>query len=109
VLLLYAAGDFILNPASGGATVGVWGHNPSAIMLMVNESFNSTLIGCKLELQKGCLSRLSKSKKPSFEPDVIEKDLCRLFPKEWLRNAAKETGLIKRESINRSFHNALDS
>ncbi len=25
-----------------------------------------------------------------YEPDVIEKDLCKLFPKEWLRNAAKD-------------------
>ena len=45
----------------------------------------------------------SNSKKPSFEPDVIEKDLCKLFPKEWLRNAAKETGLIKRERKIEAF------
>ena len=38
-------------------------------------------------------TRKSNSKNPSFEPDVIEKDLCKLFPKEWLRTAAKETGL----------------
>ena len=42
-------------------------------------------------------TRKSNSKKPSFEPDVIEKDLCNLFTKEWSRKAAKETGLIKRE------------
>ncbi len=42
-------------------------------------------------------TKKSKSKKPSFKPDVIEEDICRLFSKEWLRNAAKETGLIKRE------------
>ncbi|MCX9076094.1 MAG: hypothetical protein OIN88_15830 [Candidatus Methanoperedens sp.] len=48
-------------------------------------------------------TRKSKSKKPSFEPDVIEKELCRLFPKEWLRNAAKETGLIKRERKIEAF------
>ena len=48
-------------------------------------------------------TRKSKSKKPSFEPDVIEKDLCKLFPKEWLRNAAKETGLIKRERKIEAF------
>jgi IS4 transposase len=47
--------------------------------------------------------RKSNSKKPSFEPDVIEKDLCKLFPKEWLRNAAKETGLIKRERKIEAF------
>ena len=48
-------------------------------------------------------ARKSNSKKPSFEPDVIEKDLCKLFPKEWLRNAAKETGLIKRERKIEAF------
>ena len=34
---------------------------------------------------------------PPYEPDVIEKDLCTLFPSEWLKQAARETGLIKRE------------
>jgi putative transposase len=48
-------------------------------------------------------TRKSNSIKPSFEPDVIEKDLCKLFPKEWLRNAAKETGLIKRERKIEAF------
>ena len=48
-------------------------------------------------------SRKLNSKKPSFEPDVIEKDLCKLFPKEWIRNAAKETGLIKRERKIEAF------
>ncbi len=48
-------------------------------------------------------TKKSNSKKQSFEPDVIEKDLCRLFPKEWLRNAAKETGLIKRERKIEAF------
>lgn len=48
-------------------------------------------------------ARKSNSKKPSFEPHVIEKDLCKLFPKEWLRNAAKETGLIKRERKIEAF------
>jgi len=45
----------------------------------------------------------SNSKKPSFEPDVIEKELCNLFPKEWIRNAAKKTGLIKRERKIEAF------
>jgi len=31
------------------------------------------------------------------EPNIIEKALCEMFPTEWLRNAAQETGLIKRE------------
>lgn len=48
-------------------------------------------------------TRKSNSKQPSFEPDVIEKDLCKLFPKEWIRNAAKETGLIKRERKIEAF------
>ncbi len=48
-------------------------------------------------------TRKSNSKKSSFESDVIEKDLCKLFPKEWLRNAAKETGLIKRERKIEAF------
>jgi putative transposase len=48
-------------------------------------------------------TRKSNSKKPSFEPDVIEKDLCKLFPKGWLRTAAKETGLIKRERKIEAF------
>lgn len=47
--------------------------------------------------------RKSKSKKPSVEPDVIEKDLSKIFPKEWLRKAAKETGLIKRERKIEAF------
>jgi putative transposase len=34
----------------------------------------------------------------SFEKEnLIERELCELFPPEWLRNKAKETGLIKRE------------
>lgn len=48
-------------------------------------------------------TRKSKSKKQSFEPDVIEKDLCNLFTKEWSRKAAKETGLIKRERKIEAF------
>jgi putative transposase len=28
---------------------------------------------------------------------LIERTLCELFPPEWLREKAKETGLIKRE------------
>jgi hypothetical protein len=34
----------------------------------------------------------------SFEEEnLIERELCDLFPAEWLRNKARETGLIKRE------------
>ncbi|MFV9645796.1 MAG: IS4 family transposase, partial [Desulfobacterales bacterium] len=28
---------------------------------------------------------------------IIEKDLCTIFSPDWLRNAARETGLVKRE------------
>jgi hypothetical protein len=45
-------------------------------------------------------TRKSISRKSSFEPDVIEKDLYKLFPKEWLRNEAKETGLISHRLRN---------
>ena len=38
-----------------------------------------------------------ENKKPSYEPDVVEKDLCTVFSPEWLEQAARETGLIKRE------------
>jgi hypothetical protein len=34
----------------------------------------------------------------SFDGDnLFERELCSLFPSEWLRSKAKETGLIKRE------------
>ncbi|MCX9029268.1 MAG: hypothetical protein OIN86_13960 [Candidatus Methanoperedens sp.] len=34
----------MLNPASGGASAGVWGNNPSAVKIMLTESVDSTLI-----------------------------------------------------------------
>jgi len=40
---------------------------------------------------------------PSFKPDVIEEDFCTLFSKEWTKNAAKITGLIKRERKIEAF------
>ncbi len=42
-------------------------------------------------------------KKSSYEPDVIEKDLCTLLPKEWLKSAAKISGLIERERKIEAF------
>lgn len=30
---------FMLNPAIGGASPGVWGRNPSAVKIMLSESF----------------------------------------------------------------------
>ena len=32
-----------------------------------------------------------------YEDNLVEKELCKLFPPEWLSDKAKETGLIKRE------------
>jgi hypothetical protein len=34
----------MLNPANGGASVGVWGRYPSALKIIMTESVNSTLI-----------------------------------------------------------------
>ena len=31
------------------------------------------------------------------EKNLVERELCDLFPAEWLREKAKDTGLIKRE------------
>ena len=33
----------------------------------------------------------------SYIPCIVEETLCKMFPPEFLRNLAKETGLIKRE------------
>src|SRR5659263_588613 len=59
---------------------------------------------------KGKKSKANKKKihktdvnKPYFEPDVIEKDLCTLLPKEWLASAAKASGMIKREREIEAF------
>ena len=39
----------------------------------------------------------------SYDPQVIEKDLCTVFSPEWLEHAARETGLIKRERKIKPF------
>src|SRR5659263_246877 len=44
-----------------------------------------------------------KLNEPSFKPDVIEEDFCTLFSKEWTKNAAKITGLIKRDRKIEAF------
>jgi len=44
-------------------------------------------------------SKKSNPKIPAYEPDVIEKDLCTFFSPEWLENAGRKSGLIKRERI----------
>ena len=38
-----------------------------------------------------------KKESLSYDPQLIEKDLCMVFSPEWLEHAARETGLIKRE------------
>ena len=50
IVVYYATGDSMLNPASSGASVGVWGRYPSAISLRLTESVNSTLICVHLRL-----------------------------------------------------------
>ena len=45
----------------------------------------------------------TNANKPSFETDVIEKDLCTLLPKEWLKSAAKKSGMIIRERKIEAF------
>lgn len=32
-----------------------------------------------------------------YKSCIVEEELARMFPVEWLRNTAKETGLVKRE------------
>ena len=40
----------MLNPASGGASVGVWGRNPSAIKIMLNEKASKKKIAITKQL-----------------------------------------------------------
>ncbi len=37
--------------------------------------------------------KVPSTKNQSYEPDVIEKDLCTLLSKEYLKYAAKKSGL----------------
>ncbi len=64
---------------------------------------NNKKITVKKSKVKKHKNKKTKAKKPSFEPDVIEKDLCNLFTKEWLKQAAKDTGMIKRERKIEAF------
>jgi putative transposase len=59
----------------------------------------------KVKKSKAKKQKINKTnvKKPPYEPDVIEKDLCTLLPKEWLKNAAKISGLIERERKIEAF------
>ena len=40
---------------------------------------------------------MTKSIQQSERPNIIEEELNRLFPAEWLREPAKETGFVKRD------------
>jgi len=44
ILRYTAPGEFMLNPARGGASAGVWGNNPSAVKIMLTEIVDSMLI-----------------------------------------------------------------
>src|SRR4030065_878073 len=59
----------------------------------------------KLKKSKAKKQEINRTKpnEPSFKPDVIEEDFCTLFSKEWTKNAAKITGLIKRERKIEAF------
>ena len=47
--------------------------------------------------------KVPSTKNQSYEPDVIEKDLCTLLSKEYLKYAAKISGLIERERKIEAF------
>ncbi len=59
----------------------------------------------KVKKSKAKKQKINKTNvnKPSYEPNVIEKDLCTLLPKEWLKSAAKISGLIERERKIEAF------
>ncbi|MDP2845399.1 MAG: hypothetical protein Q8N79_04905 [Candidatus Methanoperedens sp.] len=47
--------------------------------------------------------KVPSTKNQSYEPDVIEKNLCTLLSKEYLKYAGKISGLIKREREIEAF------
>ncbi len=51
----------------------------------------------KIKKSKAKKQKINRTKlnEPSFKPDVIEEDFCTLFSKEWTKNAAKITGLMR--------------
>jgi hypothetical protein len=59
----------------------------------------------KVKKSKAKKKKINKTSvnKPSFESDVIEKDLCTLLSKEYLKSAAKTSGLIIRERKIEAF------
>ena len=57
----------------------------------------------KKSKDKKQITNKKKINKPSFEMDVIEKDLCSLLSKEYLESAAKISGLIKRKREIEAF------
>ena len=64
-----------------------------------------TIKKAKAKKSKDNKKKINKTNanKPSFETDVIEKDLCTLLPKEWLKSAAKKSGMIIRERKIEAF------
>jgi putative transposase len=59
----------------------------------------------KVKKSKAKKKKINKTSvnKPSFESDVIEKDLCTLLSKEYLKSAAKTSGMIIRERKIEAF------
>ena len=60
----------------------------------MNNMVNTKKSKAKKSKAKKQQIKKSKVNNPSFEPDVIEKDVCTLFSEEWTKNAGKITGLI---------------
>src|SRR5674536_26565 len=72
-------------------------------MLRMNRMRNIKDSKIKKSKAKKEKTNRTKFNEPSFEPDVIEEDFCTLFSKEWTKNAAKISGLIKRERKIEAF------
>src|SRR5674536_77411 len=66
-------------------------------------SINSMANVKKSKAEKSKDKKKNMVNKPSFDSDVIEKDLCTLLPKEWLESTAKISGLIKRNREIKAF------
>jgi IS4 transposase len=65
----------------------------------------TNIMKSKVKKSKAKKQKINKTNvnKPSYEPDVIEKDLCTLLSKEYLKSAAKISGLIERERKIEAF------
>ena len=65
-------------------------------MRSINSMANIKKSKIKKSKEKKQKTNKTNVNKPSFESDVIEKDLCSLLPKEWLKSAGKISERIKR-------------